>query len=344
MEFTIQQVALMIGGTVEGDGTGKVGMLAKIQDAGPGQIAFLANPKYEPYLYTTKASAVIVNRSLELKRPVEAALIRVEDAYSSFTRLLEEYDRQLSLSKTGIEEPSYVGKNSTIGKNIYRGAFSYIGNNVHIGDHVKIHPHSFIGDGCVIGDHSIIHSGVKIYAGNQIGSRCEIHSGTVIGSDGFGFAPQADGTYKKIPQLGKVKVEDDVTIGANTVIDCATMAGDWTIIRKGVKLDNLIQIAHNVEVGSHTVIAAQTGISGSTVIGENSMIGGQAGIAGHLSIAPKTAIAGQSGVTKSIKEKGTKVMGPLAFEIGEFFKSYAIFKNLPALVQQVKELEKKIKG
>jgi UDP-3-O-[3-hydroxymyristoyl] glucosamine N-acyltransferase len=289
-------------------------MLAKIQDAKPGQIAFLANPKYEQYLYTTKASAVIINRSLELKKPVDAALIRVEDPYSSFTGLLEAYDKILSFSKSGVEEPSYIGKDSVTGAGIYRGAFSYIGQNVKIGE-----------------DHTIIHAGVKIYPGNIIGSRCEIHAGTVIGSDGFGFAPQADGSYKKIPQLGKVKIEDDVTIGAGTVIDCATMAGDFTIIRQGVKLDNLIQIAHNVEVGSHTVIAAQAGISGSTVIGAHCMIGGQVGIAGHLNIAERTGVAGQSGVTKSIRKPGTKVMGPVAFEIGEFFKAYAVFKRLPEL-------------
>lgn len=341
MEFTLEQVARLIGGSVEGDGTQKVSMLAKIQDAVPGQLAFLSNPKYEQHLYTTKATAVIVNNDLELKKTISTTLIRVTDAYSGFTKLLEEYDKAMTFNKTGIEEPSYVGKNAVIGKQVYRGAFSYIGENVKIGDQVKIHPHVFIGDGCVIGNNTIIHAGVKIYAGNIIGSRCEIHSGTVIGSDGFGFAPQPDGTYKKIPQLGKVKVEDDVTIGANTVIDCATMAGDLTIIRQGAKLDNLIQIAHNVDVGSHTVIAAQAGISGSTTIGEQCMIGGQTGIAGHLTIAPKTGIGGQSGITRSIKVPNTKVMGPLAFDIIDFFKSYAIFKNLPELVDRIKELEKK---
>lgn len=340
MEFTAQQVALMIGGTVEGDSTVKVSMLAKIQEAGPGQIAFLANPKYEPYLYTTKASVVIVNQSQELKKQVQTTLIRVSDAYSAFTRLLEEYSRRTAQVKTGVEEPSYIGKETATGENLYRGAFSYIGNKVRIGNNVQIHPQVYIGDGCVIGDDTIIHAGVKIYSGNHIGNRCEIHSGSVIGSDGFGFAPQADGTYKKIPQLGKVRIEDEVTIGANTVIDCATMIGDWTVIRKGVKLDNLIQIAHNVDVGSDTVIAAQTGISGSTTVGENCMIGGQVGIAGHLSIAPNTGIAGQSGVTRSIKEEGTKLMGPLAFDIGDFFKSYALFKKLPELVERLKKLEK----
>lgn len=340
MEFTIQQIATMIGGKVEGNGNARVSMLAKIQEAGAGQIAFLANPKYEPFLYTTQASAVIVNHSLELKKPVTCTLIRVEDAYSAFTRLLEEYGRLTTHAKNGVEEPSYIGAETKTGKNLYRGAFSYIGNKVQIGDHVKIHPQAYIGDGCIIGDETIIHAGVKIYSGNHIGSRCEIHSGSVIGSDGFGFAPQADGTYKKIPQLGKVKIEDDVTIGANTVIDCATMIGDWTVIRKGVKLDNLIQIAHNVDVGSDTVIAAQTGISGSTIVGEQCMIGGQVGIAGHLTIAPKTGIAGQSGVTKSIKEEGTKLMGPLAFEIGDFFKSYAVFKKLPEWVERLRKIEK----
>lgn len=281
MEFTVQQIAGMLKGIVSGDGSRKINMLAKIQEAKSGQIAFLSNPKYEPYLYTTKASAVIVKKDLELKKEIESTLILVDDPYLSFTVLLEEYHKLTSYQKSGIEMPSFIGENSVTGIAVYRGAFSYIGNNVNIGDNVKIYPHAYVGDNARIGDNCIIHSGVKLYAGTQIGNNCIIHSGTVIGSDGFGFAPQPDGTYKTIPQLGNVIIEDNVSIGGNTVIDCATLYGDATIIRQGVKLDNLIQIAHNVEIGKNTVIAAQTGVSGSTKVGDNSIIAGQVGIAGH---------------------------------------------------------------
>ena len=341
MEFTINQIAAMLGGEVKGEGNSKINMLAKIQDAKKGQIAFLSNPKYENYIYTTQASAVIVSTSFVPKKEVSPTLIVVEDPYSSFTVLLEEYHKFLSFQKSGIEEPSYIGANTSIGDGFYRGAFSYIGNNVKIGKNAKIYPHAFIGDNVVIGDNCIIHSGVKLYQDTKIGSNCTIHAGTVIGSDGFGFAPQADGTYKTIPQLGNVVIEDNVTIGGNTVIDCATMFGDATIIRKGVKLDNLIQIAHNVEVGKNTVIAAQTGISGSTKIGENNMIAGQVGIVGHLIIANNTSIGAQSGVSKSIKEEGQRVFGTPSFNIGDYFKSYAVFKRLPEIHSRLRELEKK---
>lgn len=342
MEFTIQQIAAMLGGEVKGNGNAKINMLAKIQDAKPGQIAFLSNPKYENFIYTTQASAVIVGKDFVPKKEIASALIIVENPYSSFTVLLEEYHKMMSFQKSGIEEPSFVGSNGTVGKNIYRGAFSYVGNNVKIGDNVKIYPHAFVGDNVTIGDNTIIHPGVKLYADTKVGNNCVIHAGTVIGSDGFGFAPQPDGTYKTIPQLGNVVIEDNVTIGGNTVIDCATMFGDATIIRKGVKLDNLIQIAHNVEVGKNTVIAAQTGISGSTKIGENNILGGQVGVAGHLVIANNTGIGAQAGILKSIKEEGQKIIGSPAFDVSEFFKSYAIFKSLPDLNQRLRELGKKV--
>ena len=344
MEFTISQIATMLGGEVSGDGNTKINMLAKIQDAKKGQIAFLSNPKYEQYIYTTQASAVIVKKDFEARKEISTTLILVDDPYLSFTVLLEEYHKLVSFQKTGIEEPSYLGSNSTVGTNIYRGAFSYIGSNVKIGDNVKISPHVYIGDNVVIGDHSIIHAGVKVYAGTRIGNKCIIHAGTVLGSDGFGFAPQADGTYKTIPQLGNVIIEDDVTIGANTVIDCATLFGDATIVRQGVKLDNLIQIAHNVEIGKNTVIAAQTGISGSTKVGENNIIGGQVGIAGHLVIANNTGIGAQAGISKSIKEEGTRIIGYPAFDVKEYFRSYAVFKRLPELNDRLRELEKKLNG
>lgn len=343
MEFTIQQIAVMLGGEIKGDGNAKINMLAKIQDAKPGQIAFLSNPKYENFIYSTQASAVIVGRDFVPKKEISATLIVVADAYSSFTVLLEEYHKMMSFQKSGVEEPSFVGNKTSVGKNIYRGAFSYVGNNVKIGDNVKIYPHVFIGDDVEVGNNTIIHPGTKLYSGTKVGNNCVIHAGTVIGSDGFGFAPQADGTYKTIPQLGNVIIEDNVTIGGNTVIDCATLFGDATIIRQGVKLDNLIQVAHNVEVGKNTVIAAQTGISGSTKIGENSVLAGQVGIAGHLTIANNTSIGAQSGISKSIKEEGVKIIGYPAFDVKEYFRAYAVFKNLPDLNQRLRDLEKKMR-
>ena len=342
MEFTINQVAAMLGGEVKGNGTDKINMLAKIQDAKKGQIAFLSNPKYEQYIYTTQATAVIVKKDFVPRKEVSSTMILVDDPYSSFTALLEEYHKMINFQKSGIEQPSFIGENSVAGKNIYRGAFSYIGDNVRIGDDVKIHPHAFIGDNVTIGNHTILHPGVKIYAGTRIGNNCVIHSGTVIGSDGFGFAPQEDGSYKTIPQLGSVIIEDNVTVGGNTVIDCATLFGDATIIREGVKLDNLIQIAHNVEIGKHTVIAAQTGVSGSTKVGENCVLAGQVGLAGHLVIANNTSFGAQSGISKSIKEEGQKLMGSPAFDVKEYYKAYAVYKKLPDLNYRLRELEEKI--
>lgn len=342
MEFTVHQIAQLLGGEVKGDGGGKINMLAKIQDAKAGQIAFLANPKYEHFIYSTQASAVIVSKDFQAKKEIDSTLILVDDPYLSFTTLLEEYHKLNSFQKTGIEQPSFIGDHCSVGKNIYRGAFSYIGNTVKIGDNVKIYPHVFVGDNVIIGHNVILHPNVKLYSDTKIGNNCVIHSGTVIGSDGFGFAPQQDGTYKTIPQMGNVVLEDNVTIGANTVIDCATLYGDSTIIRQGVKLDNLIQIAHNVEVGKNTVIAAQTGVSGSTKLGESCMIGGQVGIGGHLEIVNNTSIGGQTGVTKSIKEEGQRLFGNIAMDIKEYFRSYAIFKKLPDLNARLKELEKKV--
>ena len=344
MEFSVSRIAAMLGGEVSGDGSEKINMLAKIQEAKKGQIAFLSNPKYEQFIYTTQATAVIVKNDFVPKKPISCSLIKVEDPYSSFTVLLEEYHKLINFQKTGVEQPSFIGENSETGKNIYRGAFSYIGSRVKIGDNVKIYPNSYIGDNTVIGNNTIIHAGVKIYPDTRIGSNCVLHSGVVIGSDGFGFAPQEDGTYKTIPQLGNVIIEDNVTIGANTVIDCATLMGDSTVIRKGVKMDNLIQIAHNVEIGKNTVIAAQTGISGSTKIGENCVLAGQVGIAGHLVITNKTSIGAQSGILKSIKEEGQQLFGSPAFDVKEFLRSYAIFKQIPELNYRLRDLEKKVNG
>lgn len=342
MEFTINQIAAMLGGQVQGDGNEKINMLAKIQDARKGQLAFLSNPKYEQYIYTTQASVVIVKKDFVPRKEISTNLILVDDPYSGFTALLEEYHKMINFQKTGIEQPSYIGENSVTGNNIYRGAFSYIGSKVKIGDNVKIHPHVYIGDDVVIGNNSIIHAGVKIYSGTRIGNNCVLHSGAVLGSDGFGFAPQEDGTYKTIPQLGNVILEDNITIGANTVIDCATLFGDSTIIHQGVKLDNLIQIAHNVEIGKNTVIAAQTGVSGSTKIGDNCVLAGQVGLAGHLIIANNTSFGAQAGISKSIKDEGMKMIGSPAFDVKEYFKSYAVFKKLPDLNERLRELEKKV--
>jgi UDP-3-O-[3-hydroxymyristoyl] glucosamine N-acyltransferase len=342
MEFTIDQIAGMLDGKVVGDGNKKVNMLAKIQEAKPGQLAFLSNPKYENFIYTTQASGVIVKEDFKPKKELQASLILVKDPYLSFTALLEEYHRILSYQKQGVEEPSFISASATTGTALYRGAFSYIGENARIGSNVKIYPHVYIGDNVVIGDNTILHSGVKVYANCSIGHNCVLHAGVVIGSDGFGFAPQADGTYKTIPQMGTVQVEDNVYIGSNTVIDCATFPGDATIIRKGVKLDNLIQIAHNVEVGKNTVIAAQTGISGSSKVGENCIIAGQVGIAGHIEVANNTGIGAQSGVLKSIKKEGEKIIGSPAYDLKHYFKTYAVFKNLPDIQLRLRQLEEKI--
>lgn len=341
MEFTIDQIARILGGVVKGNGSETVHMLAKIQEAGKGQITFLSNPKYEQYIYSTGASAVIVNKDFVPRKPVSASLILVDDPYISFTALLEEYHKLLSFQKTGIEQPSFAGENVKTGDNLYRGAFSYIGHNVRIGNNVKIYPHVYIGDDVVIGDNTILHSSVKLYAGTRVGSHCVIHAGAVIGSDGFGFAPQDGGSYKAIPQLGNVIIEDMVSIGANTVIDCATLMGDATVVREGVKLDNLIQVAHNVEIGKHTVIAAQSGISGSTKVGEHCVIAGQVGMAGHIVISNRTSIGAQSGILKSVRKEGQQIIGYPAFDVKEYFRAYAVFKALPDMNARLRELEKK---
>lgn len=343
MEFSIDQIAALLGAEVKGERSDKINMLAKIQVAQKGQIAFLSNPKYENYIYTTSASAVIVKKDFIPKKEIKTTLLLVEDPYSSFTSLLEEYHKIVTFSKSGIENPSYIGQNSSTGEGIYRGAFSYIGDNVEVGSQVKIYPHVYIGDDVKIGSNTILYPHVKIYPGTRIGNHCVIHAGTVIGSDGFGFAPQADGSYKTIPQLGNVIIEDNVHIGANTTIDCATLMGDATLIREGAKLDNLIQVAHNVEIGKNTVIAAQSGISGSTKIGDGCLLAGQVGVAGHLVIANRTGVGAQSGVSKSIKEEGQKLMGSPAMDFHKYYQSYALFKQLPELNQRLRELEEKVR-
>lgn len=329
---------MLIQGNVEGDPGALVSSFGKIEEAKAGQLSFLANPKYEDFLYSSGASVIIVNSSLELKQAVTATLIKVPDAYSAFAQLLTAYQEMMSQQLQGIQEPSYISKTARIGENVFVGAFTFIGENVEIGNNVKIHPQVYIGNDVKIGDNSIIHPGVKIYNQCVAGKNVTIHAGSVIGSDGFGFAPQQDGTYKKIPQIGNVVIGDGVEIGSNCSIDRATIGS--TVIHPGAKLDNLIQIAHNVEIGSFTVIAAQAGVSGSTKIGKNAMIGGQAGIVGHLYIADGARINAQSGVTKSIKEANYAVSGSPAHEYGATLRAQAVQRNLPEMEKRIAELEK----
>lgn len=338
MQFTAAQIATIINGKVEGDANAAVSSFGKIEEAQKGELSFLANPKYEDYLYTTSASVIIINATQELKKPVTATLIKVDDAYVAFATLLETYQKLQAQQLTGIQQPVYIDATAKMGEQVYVGAFAYIGEKVVVGNGVKIYPNTYIGNNTIIGENSIIHPGVKIYHHSIIGKNVTIHAGTVIGSDGFGFAPQADGSYKKVPQMGNVIIEDNVEIGANTTIDRATIGS--TVIKAGAKLDNLLQIAHNVEVGNNSVIAAQAGISGSTKIGNNVMIGGQAGIVGHIQIADGTKINAQSGVSKSIKAPNTAVTGSPAFDYTAALRSQAVARNLPELEQRIKALEK----
>jgi UDP-3-O-[3-hydroxymyristoyl] glucosamine N-acyltransferase len=337
MQFTAKQIAELINGTIEGDPDVAVSSFGKLEEATAGQLAFLANPKYEEFLYSTNASVIIINSSLEIEKKLNATLIRVPDAYSAFAVVLTAYSEIAKANLTGIQDPSYISSSATLGENVFVGAFAYIGENVRIGKNVKIYPQVFLGDKVVIGDNSILYPGVKIHHDCEIGKNVCIHAGCVIGGDGFGYAPQKDGSFKKVPQIGNVMIEDDVEIGANTTIDRSTIGS--TTIRAGAKLDNLIQIAHNVEVGMNTVIAAQSGISGSTKIGKNVMIGGQAGIVGHIQIADGTKINAQSGVAKSIKTPNTAVTGSPAYDYTQSLRSQILSRNLPNLEKRIKQLE-----
>jgi UDP-3-O-[3-hydroxymyristoyl] glucosamine N-acyltransferase len=341
MQSSAAQIALLINGKIEGDPNAAVGAFGKIEEAVPGQLSFLANPKYEEYLYTTGASVIIINETLELKQPVAATLIRVSDAYSAFASLLTKYQEIEAQQLIGIQEPSYISKSARLGDKVFIGAFAWLGEGVVIGNQVKIHPQVYLGNNVRIGDNTVLHPGVKIYHNCVVGAGVTIHAGSVIGGDGFGFAPQPDGSFKKIPQIGNVLIEDGVEIGANVTIDRATIGS--TLIRKGAKLDNLIQIAHNVEIGNDTVIAAQAGVSGSTKVGNGVMIGGQAGIVGHLQIADGARINAQSGVSKSIKTRGSAVTGSPAYDYTSALRSQVISKNLPDLKRRLKELEDQIK-
>jgi UDP-3-O-[3-hydroxymyristoyl] glucosamine N-acyltransferase len=338
MKFTAEQIAGILEGEIVGDPNIEVSRLSKIEEGSDGSLTFLSNPKYTNYIYSTKASVTIVNDTFVPESPITTTLIKVADAYKAFSKLLEFYN-QVKLNKSGIEQPSTISESAKYGENLYLGSFSYIGDNVVLGDNVKIYPNSFIGDNVTIGNNVIIFAGAKIYSETVIGSNCTIHSGVIIGADGFGYAPNEDGSYNKIPQIGNVIIEDNVDIGANSTIDRATLGS--TIIRKGVKLDNQIQVAHNVEIGKNTVIAAQTGIAGSTKVGENCMIGGQVGIVGHLTIGNNVRIQAQSGVAGNIKDNEI-LQGSPTFGYSDFSKSYVHFKNLPKLAKEIEELKKQI--
>ncbi len=336
MKFTAEQIAGILEGDIVGNPAAEVYKLAKIEEGSEGAITFLANPKYLPYIYSTQASITIVNRTFEPEAEITTTLIKVDDAYKAFSMLLEYYN-QVKLMKSGIEQPSVLSEGATYGDGLYLGSFCYIGKNVKIGDNVKIYPNSFVGDNVTIGDNTILFAGSRVYSETVIGQNCVIHSGAIIGSDGFGFSRNDEGEYTKVPQIGNVILEDNVEVGACTTIDRATLGS--TIIKKGVKLDNQIQIAHNVVIGENTVIASQTGVAGSTKIGSGCIIGGQVGIVGHLTIGNNVRIQAQSGVSKNLAD-GETVQGTPAMAYNDFNKSYVHFRNLPKIVADIDELKK----
>jgi|WP_293300476.1 UDP-3-O-[3-hydroxymyristoyl] glucosamine N-acyltransferase len=340
MKFTATQIAGILEGEVEGNPQIAVHKLSKIEEGEKGSLTFLANPKYTSYIYSTKASITIVNKDFIPEQSLSTTLIKVEDAYKSFSKLLEYYN-QVKNNKVGVESPSFISESARYGEGFYLGAFSYLGENVKIGNNVKVYPNVYIGDNVTIGDNVMIFAGAKIYSESIIGDNCTIHSGVIIGADGFGFTPNAKGEYSKVPQTGNVILEDNVDVGAGTTIDRATLGS--TILRKGVKLDNQIQIAHNVEIGEHTAIAAQTGIAGSTKIGKYCLIGGQVGIVGHITIGDRVKIQAQSGIGRNVKDDEV-LQGSPALNYGDFNKSYVHFKNLPKLVNQISNIEKKVEG
>ncbi len=340
MNFTAEQIAGILEGDIVGNPEIEVSKLSKIEEGTEGSLTFLANPKYKSFIYSTKASITIVNKTFEPEYEINTTLIKVDDAYKSFSKLLEYYNK-VKLNKHGIEQPTHISDSVSMGDDIYVGAFSYIGDNVTIGNGVKIFPGSYIGDNVTIGENTIVFAGAKIYSECVVGNHCVINSGAIIGADGFGFTPNEKGEYNKVPQTGNVIVEDFVDVGAATTIDRATLGS--TVIRKGVKLDNQIQIAHNVEIGKNTVIAAQTGIAGSTKIGENCQIGGQVGIVGHITIGNNVKIQAQSGIGRNVKDNEV-LQGSPALNYGDYNKSYVYFKNLPKIVRDINEIEKKLNG
>jgi UDP-3-O-[3-hydroxymyristoyl] glucosamine N-acyltransferase len=339
MEFTAQQIADFLGGEIQGDPTTKVSDFSKIEEGKPGTLSFLSNPKYSQYIYDSQASIILVNKDFQPEREIQSTLILVDDAYQSLARLLSMVD-QAKPKKTGISTLAFIADSAVIGENAYIAPFVYIGDQVTVGNNASLHPHCCVEDGAKLGDNVILFSGVKVYNNCVIGNNCTLHSGSVIGSDGFGFAPSEDGSYKKIPQMGNVVLEDNIEIGANTVVDRATLGS--TIIRQGVKIDNLVQIAHNVEVGTNTVIAAQTGISGSTKLGKQCILAGQVGIAGHLHIADGTIFGAQTGVPNNVKKPNQTLQGYPAIPVMTFHRASVVYKNLPDLQKTVYALEKKI--
>jgi UDP-3-O-[3-hydroxymyristoyl] glucosamine N-acyltransferase len=341
MDFKVTEIARFLNGEIVGNENISVTNVSKIEDGKPGTLAFLANMKYENFIYSTNASVVLVNKNFVPKEKINATLIKVDDAYQAFASLLDLYTQAMAAVKTGIEQPSFIDESAKVGQNIYLGAFAYIGKNSKIGNNCKIYPQVYIGDNVSVGDDCIIYAGVKIYSDSQIGNRCILHSGVVIGPDGFGFAPIDDGTYKKIAQIGNTILEDDVELGANTTIDCGTMGS--TIIRKGAKIDNLVQIAHNCEVGENTVMAAQTGLAGTSKVGKNCKFGGQVGLAGHLTIGDNVFIGAQSGVAKSVADNQI-ILGSPAIDIKEAIRAITVYKNLPKLRDEVNQLQKEIKN
>lgn len=339
MNFTAAVIAEFLKGEVDGNPEARVNDISRIEEGKPGTLSFLANPKYEKYIYNTRASIVIVDADFQAQKEISATLVRVNNAYESFAALLRLYE-QSKPRKSGISKMAAISDSATLGKELYVGDFTVISGKASIGDGVQLYPQVYVGDEVKIGEGTILHPGVKVYEGCEIGSHCVIHAGAVIGGDGFGFAPNQENNYEKIPQVGKVIIEDHVEIGANTTVDRATMGA--TILRKGVKLDNLVMIAHNVEVDENTVIAAQSGISGSTKVGKNCMFGGQVGLIGHIHIASGVKIAAQSGITKDIKKEGIVIQGSPAFEFGPYQRSYLLFRNLPKIREQIDELERKV--
>lgn len=339
MKFTAQQIAAMLGGSVEGNAGEEVWKLCKIEEGEKGGLSFLANPKYTHYVYETKASVLIVSKDFAPERPVSATMVRVDNPYLAFASLLKAYN-EMQLNKKGIADQAFISETATLGEDCYVGAFAFIGENVKIGKNVKIYPQAYVGDNSVIGDDTTLFSGVKLYCNSMIGSRCILHAGVVVGADGFGFAPKGDGSYDKIDQIGNVIIEDDVEIGANTCVDRATMGS--TIIHKGTKLDNLCQIAHNVQVGSNTVMAAQSAVAGSSKVGDNCIIAGQVGIVGHIEIGNQVTIAAQSGVTRGVKD-GVTLLGTPAMDARQQRRNYIYTRNIEDLVKRIEELEKKLK-
>ena len=339
MKFTALQIAALLGGTVEGDPNVEVWNVAKIEEGAPGMLSFLSNPKYTPYIYETESSVVIVNNSFVAEKSIAATLIRVGDAYASFAKLLAFYD-QMSQDKKGVSSLAFISSTAQCGENIYVGEFAFLGENVKIGDNVKIYPQVYVGDGSVIGDGTTLYPGVRLYRDTVVGRRCIIHAGAVIGADGFGFAPQEDGHYEKIPQVGNVVIDDDVEVGANTTIDRSTMGS--TRVHQGVKLDNLIHLAHNVEIGENSALAAQVGVSGSSHLGKNCVVGGQSGFVGHLHIADGSKFGGQCGVMGSIKEKGQEFMGTPIQPLRQYLVSNARFRHIDEMARKIEALEKEV--